>query len=254
MLAGKARTCCSESNSMMAANSTSGATATWRTPAAYRFAPSTPTARPRCTRCCAARPATTSPPCARSSHAPAPARPAWTPTGDTAGPAGNRQQRPPLADLAGKRAARHEQLPLGRCCADPWSASLVRQSATGAYQRSRRLASPRNPRSSRLAAPTPPSPLHPRNWASAAIDWARGFGRWPSCEIESPIRGWLGRGLHAKAATAKTRAVRQLHDARPGLPRHADIIGDSAETARNAALYGSDCPDELSARTSSIRW
>jgi hypothetical protein len=124
VLAGKARTCCSESNSMMAANSTSGATATWRTPAAYRFAPSTPTARPRCTRCCAARPATTSPPCARSSHAPAPARPAWTPTGDTAGPAGNRQQRPPLADLAGKRAARHEQLPLGRCCADPWSGVL----------------------------------------------------------------------------------------------------------------------------------
>jgi len=47
VLAGKARTCCSESNSMMAANSTSGATATWRTPAAYRFAPSTPTARPQ---------------------------------------------------------------------------------------------------------------------------------------------------------------------------------------------------------------
>jgi hypothetical protein len=39
------------------------------------------------------------------------------------------------------------------------------------------------------------------------------LGGWPSSEIESPVRAWLGLGAQAKAATAKTRAVRQLHNA-----------------------------------------
>ncbi|MEY2533270.1 MAG: hypothetical protein QOF29_1180 [bacterium] len=52
----------------------------------------------------------------------------------------------------------------------------------------------------------------------------RSLGGPPAEEIEPPLRALLRWGTVAEAATAKTRTVRQLHDAWPEVPRHPLIL------------------------------
>lgn len=46
----------------------------------------------------------------------------------------------------------------------------------------------------------------------------------PAAEVERPLWGWHRRGTLPKAATAKTRAVRQLHNAWGERPRHGLMV------------------------------